>query len=143
MANKDIGYRTFFSSFDDYLITAIAGDVQTATAFWTILKNFEVTQVGGCQEEVTSSDEVLFAFDAFSKVFLKLSGPQVAISGRPAVFTVTDGMTGAPVAGASVNNQLSAADGSVLVSFATKGRKSVKASGSNSVRSNAVEVVVI
>lgn len=119
--------------------------MQTATQFWGILRNFQFTPVGGCQQEVTPRDsDVLFAFDAFNKVhFLKLSGPAVTVVGKPQKFTVIDGASGAPVAGASLNGQTTAADGSVVITFASKGIKSLKASKSDSIRSNAVEVVVL
>ncbi|KJA19857.1 hypothetical protein HYPSUDRAFT_852724 [Hypholoma sublateritium FD-334 SS-4] len=135
---------TFDPTFDDFFITAIGDSVQTATQFWGILVNFQFTPVGGCQQEVRSSDEVLFAFDAFSKThFLKLSGPRTAIIGKPAKFTVIDGMNGEPVAGASVNDQTSGADGTVLIDFTSRGTKSLKASKFDSIRSNAVEVIVV
>ncbi|KAF9479631.1 hypothetical protein BDN70DRAFT_858214 [Pholiota conissans] len=146
-AGKKAGFTfdgTFQSEFDDFFITSIGGDTQTSTQFWGILNNFQFTPVGGCQQEVTSSDQVLFAFDAFSKThFLKLSGPATTRAGHPTAFTVLDGMTGAPVAGASVHGETSAADGTVEVTFVAPGKKSLKASKSDSIRSNAVNVVVL
>ena len=137
-------HRTFDPTFDDFFITAIGDSVETATQFWGILVNFQFTPVGGCQQEVSTSDDVLFAFDAFNKVhFLKLSGPATAIVGKPEKFTVIDGMSGTPVAGASLNDQTTAADGTVLVTFTSRGLKSLKASKSDSIRSNAVDVIVV
>lgn len=57
-------------------------------------------------------------------------------------FTVTDGSTGAPVAGASVWGATSGADGKVSVVFGSVGVQQVKASKSGAARSNAVGVVV-
>ncbi|KAF8972342.1 hypothetical protein BDZ97DRAFT_1650233 [Flammula alnicola] len=135
---------TFDPQFDDFFITRIGNSNETATEFWGILVNFTFTPVGGCQQEVTTTDEVLFAFDAFSKAnFLKLSGPHKADVSTPVNFTVTDGTSGAPVAGADVHGQTSGADGKVSVTFAESGRKAVKASKSDSIRSNRIEVLVV
>ncbi|KAF8972319.1 hypothetical protein BDZ97DRAFT_1901378 [Flammula alnicola] len=134
----------FDSQFDDFGITSIGGDTQTATQFWGILLDFQFIPVGGCQQEVKASDEVLFAFDAFSKAhFLKLSGPKEAHAGKPAVFTVTDGTTGAPVAGADIDGQTSDANGKVSVTFGKTGLNGVKATKSDSIRSNQVEILVV
>ncbi|KAF8181528.1 hypothetical protein BJ912DRAFT_979758 [Pholiota molesta] len=135
---------TFNSEFDDFLITSIGGETQTATQFWGILNNFQFTPVGGCQQEVRSSDKVLFAFDAFNKAhFLELSGPATAQVGHPTTFWVVDGATGQPVAGATVHGQTSATGGSVSVTFPEIGEQTLKASKSDSIRSNAVRVVVL
>ena len=137
-------YSTFSTAFDDFFITSIGGDTQTATEFWGILLNFEFIPVGGCQQEVKVNDEILFAFDAFNKDhFLKLTGPTTARLGIPVVFTVTDGSTGSPVAGADVNGATSDASGHVSVTFAHAGTTQVKATQADSIRSNAVTVVVM
>lgn len=59
---------TFSAGFDDYFITRIGPDTQTATAFWGILLNDQFTSVGGYQQRVGPGDEVLFAYDAFFEV---------------------------------------------------------------------------
>lgn len=106
--------------------------------------NFQFIQVGGCQQEVHLGDEILYAFDGFAKAhILKLSGPVVARKNHSVVFTVTDGSTGAPVAGADVDGQISGVDGKVSVTFAKVGLNGVKAQKDDSVRSNQVDVVVI
>jgi len=95
---------TFSTQFDDFFITSIGGDTQTSTRFWGILLNYEFTPVGGCQQEVKANDEILFAFDAFNaNAFLQLTGPAVVIPRRPTIYTVTDGQTGKPVAGATLD----------------------------------------
>ena len=45
-------YSTFSTEFDDFFITSIGGESQTAKEFWGILLNFQFTPVGGCQQEV-------------------------------------------------------------------------------------------
>jgi len=133
----------FFPEFDDFLVSTIGGESSTNTQFWALLLNFQFTQVGGCQQEVKALDHVLFAFDGFSKAhFLKLEGPHVAQKGQSVVYTVTDGMTGLPVAGAAVNDGTSDANGHVSVSFGKAGLNGIKATKSDSVRSNQLNVNV-
>ena len=136
--------RTFDTTFDDFFITSIGGDSETATEFWGILVNFQFTPVGGCQEEVKVVDEILWAFDAFNAVnFLKLNGPQTARRNQPVVLTVTDGQTGRPVAGAEVDGHTSGADGKIIVTFAKAGVNGVKASKQSAIRSNKVDILVL
>ncbi|PPQ72836.1 hypothetical protein CVT24_012882 [Panaeolus cyanescens] len=134
----------FFTDFDDYLISTIGSESNTATQFWTLFLNSEVAQVGGCQQQVKTHDEVLWAFDGFGKTILKLSGPKTAKVNKKVLFIVKDGQTGAAVAGASVEGGLavSDADGKVWVKFGSTGVKGVKAEKDSSVRSNAVVVRV-
>ncbi|KAF8910412.1 hypothetical protein CPB84DRAFT_1763592 [Gymnopilus junonius] len=134
---------TFQTEFDDFFITSIGGDTQTTTEFWGLLLNFQFTPVGGCQQEVQAADHVLWAFNAFNAVhFLKLTGPREAQVNEPVVLTVTDGSTGSPVAGADVNGETSDDDGKVSVTFGEIGLNSVKAEKSDSIRSNALNIVV-
>ncbi|KAF5334862.1 hypothetical protein D9758_014275 [Tetrapyrgos nigripes] len=134
---------TFSGEFDDFFITTIAGDSQTATEFWGILLNFVFTPVGGCQQQVKHDDHVLWAFNAFNvSAFLKLEGPRSARLDTPVVFTVTDGMTGAPIEGAGVNGITSGEDGHVLLSFDKTGTVALKAEKLGTIRSNAVRLVI-
>ena len=153
IANLLVGnrYSTFSTEFDDFFITSIGGDIQTATQFWGILVNFEFTSVGGCRQEVNANDDILFAFDAFNaNAFLKLTGPGTAIVNQPTFFTVTDGQTGKPVAGATldVGPGASAAgtsdsNGQVSAIFmAVNTLHQVKASKPGSIRSNRVTLIV-
>ena len=146
MANlwREMLYSTYSTNFDDFFITSIGGDAQTTHEFWGILRNFEFISVGGCQQEVNPNDEILFAFDAFNKDhFLKLTGPGTAKVGQPVTFTVTDGhASGSPVAGAVVNGNTSGANGEVSVTFTQTGSTEMKATKSDSIRSNKVTVVV-
>ena len=142
-------HRTFFTGFDDILITRIARSAQTDTEFWGILLNFEFTPVGGCQQEVAFGDHVLWAFDAFNAAhFLSLAGPGAAAPGRPVMFTVTDGATGDAIANATLvspgaHTVVTDAQGKAKLTFTSKGTHSVKASRPDSIRSNAVKVVVV
>jgi hypothetical protein len=89
-------------------------------------------------------DDVLFAFDAVDNVhFLKLTGPGYANVDQPVILTVTDGQNGSPVAGAEVNGQTSDANGHVSVTFTSSGAQKVKAEKSDSIRSDALTIVVL
>jgi len=135
---------TFDTEFDDFFITSIDGVSQTSTEFWGILLNFQFIPVGGCQQEVKFNDDILFAFDAFDKAhFLKLTGPKTAHVGEPVTLTVTDGQDGSPIAGATVDGDTSDANGNVIVTFGQAGLKEVKATRSDSIRSNQLTILVI
>ncbi|KAF7345399.1 Surface cell-adhesion protein [Mycena venus] len=134
---------TFFTEFDDYFITSIDHTTETDTKSWGLLLNFNLTQVGGCQQEVNGTDHILWAFDAFNaKHFLKLDGPTEVKKGVPATFVVTDGKTEDFVEGASVHGKTSGANGAVVITFGTKGVEGLKATLDGSIRSNRVDVKV-
>jgi hypothetical protein len=141
---------TFSTGFDDYFITRIAGDSQTSTAFWGILLNYQFTPVGGCQQRVQPGDDVLWAFDAFSKQhFLKLTGPHIARVGQPITVTARDGQNGQAIAGATVGpigntgTATTDANGRAQVTFQSQGLKRLKAERADSIRSNALSVLAV
>ncbi|KAJ6549269.1 hypothetical protein DFH09DRAFT_1169427 [Mycena vulgaris] len=134
---------TFFTEFDDYFITSIGDTTETATQFWGLLLNFQLTPVGGCQQEVNKNGDILWAFDAFNaQHFLKLEGPTKAKEGVPATFVVTDGMTVEPVEGATVDGETTGVDGTVVITFRARGMQRLKATMEGSIRSNQVNVKV-
>ena len=136
-------FSTFDTEFDDFFITSIGGVSQTSTEFWGILLNFQFTPVGGCQQEVKINDDILFAFDAFDKAhFLKLTGPKTARVGIPVTLTVTDGQDGSPIAGADVDGDTTDDNGNVSVTFEHAGPTEVKATRSDSIRSNQLTILV-
>ena len=57
----------YFDSFDDYFVNRIGPDSANNSQFFGQYVNSKPSQVGGCQEIVRTGDEVLWAFDAFSK----------------------------------------------------------------------------
>jgi hypothetical protein len=137
---------TWSASFDDFFINRIGPDTNggpPAYPSWGYARNYTASQVGGCQEKVQAGDDVLFAYDFFSKLhLLKLTGPAAVATGGPAVVTVTDGQDGSAVAGASVASALAGADGKATVSFSTPGIQRLKATRADSVRSNALDICV-
>jgi hypothetical protein len=135
---------TFDSDFDDYSITAIGGSEQTATEFWGILVNYQFTPVSGCQFEDSPGDNILWAFNAFNaNYFLELSLSASNVSaGESVTASVKDGMTGVDIPDASVGGATTGANGEATLAFSTPGIYSLKASRSDSIRSNAVIITV-
>ncbi|MGK5627029.1 DUF4430 domain-containing protein [Streptomyces sp. URMC 123] len=52
----------WYASFDDYLVTRIAGDTQNSSAYWNISVNGTPTEVGGCQFKLKAGDKVAFTW---------------------------------------------------------------------------------
>jgi hypothetical protein len=57
--------------------------------------------------------------------------------------TVTDGQTGKPISGASVEDKTTDNNGRADISFTSSGVKKLKAERSDSIRSNTIVIVVI
>ncbi|MCJ1358008.1 MAG: hypothetical protein MMC33_008006 [Icmadophila ericetorum] len=146
-ASKLAGFTfdgTFDTEFDDFFITRIATDTETATEFWGLLVNFQFTPVGGCQFETNTGDEVLWAFNAFNlEHFLKVTpGDGVVKRGGSITVTVTDGSTGEVIEGAVIDGVTTNASGEATLTFPHVGIFSYKATLPGSLRSNALRVVV-
>jgi hypothetical protein len=136
--------------FNDFFVSSIAGEANDGTAgkFWGYALNYTPVNVGGCQQQVQTGDEVLFGFDFFSsdptvpsKPLLRLSGPPKAAVGTQVTLTVTQGF-GPPFAGASVVGSQTAADGTATVAFPSPGLVQLKAEALGAIRSNAVAICV-
>ncbi|KAG7089176.1 hypothetical protein E1B28_010879 [Marasmius oreades] len=146
---------TFDTQFDDYFITSIGGDSQTASQFWGLIFNYRLATTGACQTQVSKGDEVLWAFDAFNvniMHFLKLEAPSIVKAGSTVSLTVTDGKNGVPVQGATVTRSdgstgtvvgTSNENGTVPIHFPDSGVFSFKASKDDSIRSNSATIFVI
>ena len=61
---------TYFASFDDFGVDRVGPDAANSSQFWGYALNFQASSVGGCQQKVSGGDDVLFAFDFFSKSHL-------------------------------------------------------------------------
>ena len=134
---------TWFDSFQDFLVDRVGPDSATQSQFWGQYVNSKPSQVGGCQEIVAAGDEVLWAFDAFSmQHVLRLTGPTSATTGQVVDVTVLDGQDGSPVAAAEVRGELTGADGHALFAISEPGVYRIKATRSDSVRSNALSLCV-
>ncbi len=126
------------ASFSDFLINRIGPDAQTSKQFWGYALNYKDVEVGGCQQLVKSGDEVLYAFDAFGKRYLKLSGPTRLKVGQNFNLKVVDGKTGKAVAGAKVGGLSTNSKGIAKGNAKRAGRVVLKATASKSLRSNAL-----
>jgi len=147
-ASKLAGFTydgTFDTEFDDFFITRISTSTETSTMFWGLLVNFQFTPVGGCQFETKTGDHVLWAFDAFNKVYFLKVEPEAAVVkvGGSLTVTVTDGMTGVVVPGAEIDGVATNAAGMATLKFAKVGVFQFKATRSDSLRSNALIVAVV
>ncbi|KXJ87258.1 hypothetical protein Micbo1qcDRAFT_167613 [Microdochium bolleyi] len=140
---------TYSSSFQDFFITRIGSTAQTSTQFWGVLANYQFTPTGGCQFQLGTGDESLWAFDAFNKfAFLKVSpGYQVVRAGSEASVTVrvTDGMNNnRPVGLASIAGVITDNNGNAQVPVPTRpGCYQYKAVRGDALRSNAFYLTVL
>jgi len=135
-------YGPYDSSYEDFFVATIAAEGTLDGPYWEGRVNHAVNAAGGCQILVRDGDEVLFAYDAFDKPGLKLTGPRVARPGQSFAVTVTDGGTGAPVPGATVGTRTTGADGRATVAYDGTGPRRLKAAKPGTVRSNALDVCV-
>jgi len=134
---------TWFAGFGDYSIDHVAGESSTSSEFWGVFVNGEALQVGGCQFLVQPGDEVLWTFDAFSKVgALSLTAPGATQTGKPIQVDVVDRATKGPVAGATVGSATTAGNGSAALTFDQPGVYRLKAEKPSWIRSSEVRVCV-
>jgi hypothetical protein len=135
---------TFSASFDDFVVNQIGPDAATSSAFWGVAVQGKSLDVGGCQRVVTSGEEVLWAYDLFSKKHvLRAAGGSKVRVGHLYGVKVTDTQHGnAAVAGALIGGKKTNAQGIVKLRFNSAGTKRLKATRSDSVRSNQLIVKV-
>lgn len=98
---------------------------------------------GPCQQEVQVGDKILWAYGAKNlSVFLELSGPNTASKGETQTFIVTDGKTGKAVEGAEIVGLDTDTKGTVTIAFTSTGVHTLKATKTDTVRSNELLVLV-
>jgi len=56
----------WYPGYEDYLITRWGPDHEMGGEAWGVLVNNVLTNIGGCQYELDTGDEVLWAYDAFA-----------------------------------------------------------------------------
>lgn len=139
--------RTFYPSIPDYFITSIGGESPDAGYYWKLFRNNVALHVGGCQQRIYTDDKILFAISEFLESgpednLLKLYGPPTAFVNQPVTFTVTEGSTGIPVAGAEILGYVTDTDGKVDILFVTVGPQSVKATKAHWVWSD-IEIEIV
>ena len=148
----------WFASSGDFFVSQVGPDVnQSSPPFdsWGYALNDTTAQIGGCQVALAPGNEVLWAYNYFNlKHLLGLSGPTTVNVGTPLTLHVLDAQTGAPIAGASIGEVINGvntaipgssttdSNGDASVTLASAGVVKLKASQSESVRSNALTVCV-
>ncbi len=129
--------------FGDYQIDRVAGDAATSSAFWGVFVNGRMTDFGGCQVIVNAGDEVLWAYDAFSKTgALRITAPAATNVDVPVTVKATRIDGGAAVAGAAIGSATTGPDGTASLTFSEPGVYVLKADKADLVRSRDVRVCV-
>jgi Domain of unknown function (DUF4430) len=130
----------------DFFASRIAGESETPpNEFWGVFVNGAMLEVGGCQHILQAGDEVLWAYDAFSKLggALRLTAPEATQTDQPIQVRVTKiAGGGAPVPGATVGGVTTGADGTATLEFDTPGIYPLTAEEPLHVRSREVRVCV-
>jgi hypothetical protein len=143
----------------DFLITRVGTDEnenKAPFASWGFAVDETTSAVGGCQIALVPGSEVLWAYNYFNLSHrLRLSGPASVGVGMPFAVHVTDGQTGEPISGAAIgqlvggvtNTSASSpttnASGNAMVTLSQVGTETLKATQSESVRSNGLAVNVV
>jgi hypothetical protein len=136
---------SYSSDFDDFSVSRIGPDTQTDTQFWGVAVAGKSLEVGGCQRIVQKGEEVLWAYDLFSKkhVLRAIGGGKVRVGKAYKVGVIDTQHGAAPVAGARIGGKKTNAKGVATLRFKSRGTKRLKATKSDSVRSNQLTVKVL
>jgi hypothetical protein len=136
---------SFDSSFDDFIVNRIGPDASTSSKFWGVALRGVSLQVGGCQALVRNKNEVLWAYDMFSKKhLLRARGASRVRAGHLYKVRVVDtDHKGAAVKGATIGGKKTDANGFAELRFAKPGVKRLKARKADSIRSNQLVVKVL
>jgi hypothetical protein len=141
----------------DFFVSQVGADKNESSgefASWGYAVNYLTAPVGGCQIALAPGSEVLWAYNYFNLEHrLRLTGPASANAGTPFTVHVTDGQTGAALAGMSIGEMAGGvtsplpgtttdASGNATVLLAQTGQLTLKATGSGAVRSNGLAVCV-
>lgn len=132
-------YSTGFQDFTIDRVGPDSSDTKT-NRYWGQALNFKDTQLGGCQIQVKSGDQVLIAFNSFGHPKLELTGPRHVTAGRPFTVTVIDGEKGKPFGGAIVRGRSTGGRGHVRLKLPEEGTYRFKARAKDAIRSNALTV---
>jgi hypothetical protein len=142
----------------DFFVTQVGADAnQTVPPFasWGYAVNETTAPVGGCQIALAPGNEVLWAYNYFNLPHrLRLSGPATAEAGKTFSVHVVDAQTGAAMSGAAIgtfaggvtttsaSSPTTDGEGNASVTLAATGAVALKATASESVRSNALVICV-
>jgi hypothetical protein len=142
----------------DFFITQVGSDANESSApfdAWGYAVNDTTAPVGGCQIALAPGNEVLWAYNYFNLPhLLSMTGPTVVEAGQPFTVRVLDGHSGEALSGAVIGEDVAGVttalpgspvtnqDGYATVTLARAGTFTLKATRSESVRSNGVTVCV-
>ncbi len=142
----------------DFFITQVGSDKDESTPpydSWGLAVNYKSSEVGGCEVAVEPGVEVLWAYNFFNLThLLRISGPASVQAGSPFTVHVVDGQNGEAISGASVGEDTAGltgtlpgsaptdASGNASLTLTHAGTFTLKASRSDSVRSNGLVVCV-
>lgn len=133
----------WFGSFEDFLVSRIGPDPVTDTEFWGVFVNNVASEVGGCQFLLKAGDDVLWAFDAFSKKgILVTRGRDAVQTNRPIDIQVLDNAKRTPQPGAVIGGVTTDENGIARLAFPIPGLYRLKAEKSLYVRSRAHTICV-
>jgi hypothetical protein len=149
----------WFSSLNDFEVNKVGPDTNGGEAegfpSWGYAVNFTTANVGGCQFQLAPGSEVLWAYNYFNlKHLLNLKGPATITTGTPFTVHVTDGQTGEVISGASIGQLVDGVTGvgasssttdpagNATVTLTQAGTVTLKATQSESVRSNGLIMCV-
>jgi hypothetical protein len=149
----------WFASLNDFEVTKAGSDENGGEAegfpSWGYAVNYTTANVGGCQFQLAPGSEVLWAYNYFNLPhLLSLTGPATATAGTQFTVHVSDGQTGAPVSGAAIGQvstglttappggPVTDSSGNATISLTRSGSVALKATHSESVRSNGLGVCV-
>ncbi len=130
----------------DYFVTKIGGDVNGGPPdypSWGVFLNSEATSAGGCQVRVHAGDEVLWAYDAFSKNGVaQFSGPDSAQTGQQVDVKLFDNATKAPLTDGMLGPFPADANGVAHPRYDTPGIYRLKVEAPKKVRSRFYKLCV-
>jgi hypothetical protein len=146
------------TEFNDFDILQVGQDIANSEKngeYWGYAINFTTAELGGCQIRLAPGSEVLWAYNFFGLPhLLSLTAPASVDAGTPFSVHVVDGQTGQPISGAAIGEMTAGvtttipgspttdANGNATITLTHAGTVTLKATQSESVRSNGVVVCV-
>jgi len=136
---------TWNDGLKDFYIRSIDNDYANDEIYLMYLVNYQFALLGGCQKRVVTGDDVLFGFDECRRnTWLRLQTNTTTVPvGGPVEVTVTNGITGLPIAGAMVSGKITNGAGRATLTFSDPGVQAFKATKDCTIRSDKVVVTVL
>jgi len=131
---------------EDFDITSINRDTTTPNVtHLTLLIDYVPLSMGGCQQRVSTGNNVLLAFHAHdNNIFLKLEVDRKTVMViQPVVVTVTNGWNARPISGARVGTATTGNDGKATLTYTTAGPQTLMATKHPTVRSDKIAIMVL